>query len=525
MKRFCITICSLILFSISVIAQSEQCPVIIESALDSLDNFCQNAERNQACYGNVNLVAEPKSDISDFQFEQIGDIVDLTDIESMQLSPLDETTGEWGLVLMQLQADIPNTLPGQNVTFILFGDVQLIDVSEDDENPMQAFFLHTGVGETSCSDAPQDGLLVQTPEGVEQVAFNINGVDVQVGSTVFFQATPGEEMIVNTVEGTAAYDFDGEIYPAIAGTRMRLPVDDDLLPRGLPELPEQYQAEQLRRLPVHLLQRRIDVADTLDDDILLEFHRRMRNGELPCNAPGLPSCEDLSIRADLARVSRAGWAGQLPLPIQNNFDMFREQTREQRERGQQLPGQLQGIRDDTRDSLRDDLNDRMTPLPFDVNSLDNVDPDNLNRLLEDLNSRIPLDQQLSLEELTQALEIMRYNDRISQPTVLDLRNTLGGIRGSDTGDRNNLDRSDDSDANRQIPPTNGSRQPLPPQGNNSNDDRFPGLSDGEGEPLISPDDGGSSSPPPPPDDGGSSSPPPPPDDGGSSSPPPPPLGG
>ena len=36
-----------------------------------------------------------------------------------------KTVGEWGVSLMQLQANLPDTLPGQNVTVLLFGDVTL----------------------------------------------------------------------------------------------------------------------------------------------------------------------------------------------------------------------------------------------------------------------------------------------------------------------------------------------------------------------------------------------------------------
>src|SRR5690606_20836366 len=31
----------------------------------------------------------------------------------------------WGVALMQIQANLPDTLPGQNVTFLLFGDVTI----------------------------------------------------------------------------------------------------------------------------------------------------------------------------------------------------------------------------------------------------------------------------------------------------------------------------------------------------------------------------------------------------------------
>ena len=107
------------------------------------------------------------------------------------MSELNEDAGVWGVAVMSLQADIPNTLPGQNVTFILFGDVMIENAASDEQTPMQAFYLRTGIGDVACEEAPESGLLIQTPDGIDEVTFNVNGVDVQVGSTVLFQTEEG----------------------------------------------------------------------------------------------------------------------------------------------------------------------------------------------------------------------------------------------------------------------------------------------------------------------------------------------
>src|SRR5690349_1441791 len=114
-----------ILLCVGVILADDACPTIVETALDAVDELCQDAGRNQACYGNVSLTAEPQPGVSNFTFERDGDIVDVADISTLKLEPMDAEAGVWGLVLMQLQADIPDSLPGQNVTFLLFGDVEL----------------------------------------------------------------------------------------------------------------------------------------------------------------------------------------------------------------------------------------------------------------------------------------------------------------------------------------------------------------------------------------------------------------
>ena len=66
--------------------------------------------------------------------------------------------------------------------------------------PMQAFYLKTGSKATSCEEAPNDGLLVQTPEGIAEVRLWINEVKIRLGSTAFIQSSPGNSMTIKTLE-------------------------------------------------------------------------------------------------------------------------------------------------------------------------------------------------------------------------------------------------------------------------------------------------------------------------------------
>lgn len=111
-------------FSITTIAQ-EDCPALVEFALSSTNELCTDTARNQACFGHVNLSAEGQPDARDFEFVNVGDIVDVAAIRSLRLSTLDTSAGAWGVVLMRVQANLPNSIPGQNVTFMLFGDTEI----------------------------------------------------------------------------------------------------------------------------------------------------------------------------------------------------------------------------------------------------------------------------------------------------------------------------------------------------------------------------------------------------------------
>jgi PKD repeat protein len=104
---------------------SNQCTALIQAAIESTDSGCSDTTRNQACYGHVLNTAVSRPDVVDFTFDARGDKVNLRDVEELEVSPLDLLEERWGVVLMQVQANLPDALPGQNVTFILFGDVQM----------------------------------------------------------------------------------------------------------------------------------------------------------------------------------------------------------------------------------------------------------------------------------------------------------------------------------------------------------------------------------------------------------------
>ena len=112
-------------------AQGSDCPTIVRNALEVAGTTCDDTGRNQACYGNITLEAVPQPDIEDFVFEEVGDRIDVAGLRALHLSGLDDGTGEWGVAVMRIQANMPETMPGQNVTFVLFGDVEIENVGEE----------------------------------------------------------------------------------------------------------------------------------------------------------------------------------------------------------------------------------------------------------------------------------------------------------------------------------------------------------------------------------------------------------
>lgn len=115
--------------SIVIAAQDDTCPALIQQALDYVDSVCSATDRNQACYGNLQVEAIPADPGVRFIFNAPGDIVSLTQVQTFNVSQM-STPDQWGVALLQVQANLPDTLPGQNVTMLLLGDLQVTNQGE-----------------------------------------------------------------------------------------------------------------------------------------------------------------------------------------------------------------------------------------------------------------------------------------------------------------------------------------------------------------------------------------------------------
>lgn len=264
MRMVRVVVILLVLLGASVVfAQGDTCSVIVEQALTAVQDSCTETARNQACYGNISLQATARDGVPAFTFEERGDRVDIADITSLQLSSFDETLGHWGIALLQVQANIPNTIPGQNVTFILFGNVEIEDAVQPDDDtlkPMQAFRLRTQLGSTTCENVPEDGILIQTPEGAGQINLRVNDVDIELGSTIYLTAQPEQNMTVYVVEGEATVSAEGTSVTVPAGNQTEVPLNDDLTPSGEPSEATPYDPIPLELLPLSLLPEAITLA-------------------------------------------------------------------------------------------------------------------------------------------------------------------------------------------------------------------------------------------------------------------------
>ena len=376
-----------LMFSYSTLAAQTDCPTIVRDALEIAGTACSATGRNQACYGNVTLNAVPQPGASSFTFNQTGDMVNVADVQSLTLSSLDAAAKQWGIALLKIQANLPDTLPGQNVTMLLFGDVHIQNANEstsavtpptsataavppaavqvtsdqsvdvrsipdrsakviakmsagetlrvdgmdasaaflhvtladgsvgwvqaskvtidgdagslpvlDADNPaptakpvvdsqptaettatpqspsfgpMQAFYFKSGLRDRPCSQAPDSGILIQSPKGTAGIDLTVNAVHVTLGSTAYFQAQPGGDMIISVVEGHGTASAFNKTVTIPAGSRVRIPIDTNLQASGPPADPEPYVSGDIAALPLQNMPDVITSASPLTTEEIL----------------------------------------------------------------------------------------------------------------------------------------------------------------------------------------------------------------------------------------------------------------
>ena len=355
------------------------CPQIVQNAFRLTNQLCEGAGRNEACYGHVQVNALLAAGTELGAFSREGDILDLVKLRSLRLSPMDFETGSWGVSLMRVQANIPDTLSSTNLTFLAFGDVEITNAAPDATlmtiraatrfanvnvhqfpfmdalvigtlapgqealssgrladgswyriffpdtgetgwvhrsvvrssedlsqldvvegtsayyRPLQAFYFQSAENDAPCDEAPNSGLLIQTPEGVAEVKLMINEIGIRLGSTAFVQANADDGFTLNLLEGHAQIEVDGVEQAAYPGTQVNVPLDQGGHPQGPPSEPHPYDPSLLQTLPTGDLQRPINVPPALsqnDVDTLMAVDAAQATAQVS-PTPGIIATDDV----------------------------------------------------------------------------------------------------------------------------------------------------------------------------------------------------------------------------------------
>ncbi len=192
LKRIFLTIFSLLCTVAIVHAQATECSAVVETALKSVSDVCTPMSRNAACYGAkmVDSVTFDNPRPANF-FTNPGDRSDLLKLREIHPQPLNSTDNSFGVALLNIQANVPNTLPGQAVIFMLMGDAKLtneVPVDSKQQTAFQSFYFLPGPGKKDCYEA-EPTLTIQTPGNIT-VNFMFNGVDTEFSPGTLLTITP-----------------------------------------------------------------------------------------------------------------------------------------------------------------------------------------------------------------------------------------------------------------------------------------------------------------------------------------------
>ncbi len=233
------------------------CASLVSEAEARVNAQCDSMSRNQACYGNqlVDVTFQPGSNLV---FNQSGDTVDLLQVQQISTAPLDLANQNWGIAVLKAQANLPKSLPGQNVTFILFGDTTVDNPTPD----MHAVVVSTRIGGFDCANAPDSAVLIQSPRG-QEVAMNLNGADVTLGSTAYVTAQENRFLTLGIIEGQGTVSAFGTTRIVEPGMQVLVPLgtNDNLHVIGPPSEPEPYNQRVIDRAPLILLDQSPQVVE------------------------------------------------------------------------------------------------------------------------------------------------------------------------------------------------------------------------------------------------------------------------
>jgi hypothetical protein len=200
-------------------AAAQSCSAEATQALTAVGANCAALGDNAACYGYNGVNAQFAEPVT---FNAPGNIAPLPPLQTIQTRPFNSATGEWGIAVLRLQGNLPGTLPGQLVTLLLMGDVQ-VSATDGTGAPMQAFSLRVGVGQPQCQGLPPSSITVNGPQRAS-LDLTVNGASMRLGSNVTIRATADGRLRFLVTAGHLQIE-NGPIIPV--GFAATVSVDDE----------------------------------------------------------------------------------------------------------------------------------------------------------------------------------------------------------------------------------------------------------------------------------------------------------
>ena len=184
--------------------RNASCQVLIEKAIQSSGNFCDETDSNNVCYGNTTIQAELAPGATQ-RFSERGDIVAVDDLRRLSAAPLNLENDEWGIAVFKVIANLPRSLPGETITMVVFGNTTL----DKESGGLESFYFYSELGQIACEAVPSDGLMLSSPDG-SGLRINVNGTELTLKGNANLKAAKNGEMEVSLFSGSGRIVSNGQ---------------------------------------------------------------------------------------------------------------------------------------------------------------------------------------------------------------------------------------------------------------------------------------------------------------------------
>ena len=200
---------------------------------------------------------------------------------------------------------------------------------------LQNFDFRSGAADAPCADAPESGVLLQTPKYTTPRRLEINGVNLILNGTVFLQAQASAGMWIHALDGEARVSAADSAISVRSGFYTHIPLQINADGRSVAAEPpapaEPYDYFSMLRLPIHVLlyptrvgldsyavvQRRPSNGDSPLTGLALDAPCKISAGAFGANMrprpdPDMPVIAVMGYRESAEPVARAIGADDLP---------------------------------------------------------------------------------------------------------------------------------------------------------------------------------------------------------------------
>ena len=110
-----------------VAAQESSCSALVTRSLAEIEQHCADFARNSICYGYPQVDVAFADGNSAAAFSVPGDRARIADLARVRTSALDEAQSHWGVALLNLGANFPQTYEGPGLLVLQAGDAEVVN--------------------------------------------------------------------------------------------------------------------------------------------------------------------------------------------------------------------------------------------------------------------------------------------------------------------------------------------------------------------------------------------------------------